>query len=62
MPVNDANIEIMFTLSRFYDRLKKVRERSKLKKIIVSNIKEALPPFTRLLVYVAKRKEGRRPC
>src|SRR5690349_23049381 len=37
-PVNDANIEIMFTLSRFYDKLRKAREKSKLKKIIVSNL------------------------
>ena len=59
MPVNDANIEIMFTLTRFYDKVKTARERSKLKKIIVSNIKEALPPFTRLLFTLLKeKKEG----
>jgi long-chain acyl-CoA synthetase len=60
-PVNDANIEIMFTLSRFYDRLKKVRERSKLKRIIVTNIKEALPPIMRILFTLAReKKEGDR--
>ncbi|HET7143391.1 MAG TPA: long-chain fatty acid--CoA ligase [Anaerolineales bacterium] len=60
-PVNDANIEIMFTLSRFYDRLKKVREKSKLKRIIVTNIKETLPPITRLLFTLVKeKKEGDR--
>ena len=60
-PVNDANIEIMFTLSRFYDKLKAARERSKLKKIIVTNIKETLPPFTRLLFTLVKeKKEGDR--
>ncbi|MCJ7435765.1 MAG: long-chain fatty acid--CoA ligase [Anaerolineales bacterium] len=61
MPVNDANIEIIFTLSRFYDRLKAARERSKLKRIIVTNIKEALPPITRLLFTLVKeKKEGDR--
>jgi long-chain acyl-CoA synthetase len=61
MPVNDANIEIVFTLSRFYDRLKKVRERSKLKRIIVSNLKEALPPITGFLYSLAReKKEGDR--
>ena len=30
-PVNDANIEIMFTLTRFYSKVKAARERSKLK-------------------------------
>lgn len=60
-PVNDANIEIMFTLSRFYERLKKVREKSKLKRIIVTNIKETLPPITRLLFTLVKeKKEGDR--
>ncbi|MEO8358235.1 MAG: long-chain fatty acid--CoA ligase [Chloroflexota bacterium] len=58
-PVNDANIDIMFTLTRFYGVLKAVRERSKLKKIIVSNIKEALPSFTSLLFTLLKeKKEG----
>jgi len=61
MPVNDANIEIMFTLSRFYDKVKKARERSKLKRIIVTNIKETLPPITRLLFTLVKeKKEGDR--
>jgi long-chain acyl-CoA synthetase len=60
-PVNDANIEIMFTLTRFYNVLKAARERSKLKRIIVSNIKEALPSFTSLLFTLAKeKKEGHR--
>src|SRR5512141_145325 len=57
-PVNDANIEIMFTLTRFYGVLKAVRERSKLKRIIVSNIKEALPPITSLLFTLVKEKKG----
>lgn len=60
-PVNDANIEIMFTLSRFYGVLKTVRARegSKLKRIIVSNIKEALPPILGFLFTLLKeKKEG----
>ena len=58
-PVNDANIEIMFTLTKFYNVLKTVRERSRLKKVIVSNIKEALPPVTSFLFTLLKeKKEG----
>ncbi|MCB9110757.1 MAG: long-chain fatty acid--CoA ligase [Anaerolineales bacterium] len=56
-PVNDAGIEIMFTLTRFYNTLKAVREKSKLKKIIVSNLKEALPPVTRVLFTLLKEKK-----
>ncbi len=60
-PVNDANIEVMFTLSRFYNKLTEVRKKSKLKTIIVSNIKETLPPVTRLLFTLAReKKEGDR--
>jgi long-chain acyl-CoA synthetase len=61
MPVNDANIEVMFTLTRFYNILKTVREKSKLKKIIVSNVKEALSPITQFFFTLAKeKKEGHR--
>ena len=60
-PVKDANIEIMFCLSRFYGKLQEVRQKSNLKKIIVSNIKETLPPVLRLLFTLAKeKKEGDR--
>lgn len=62
-PVNDANIELMFTLTKFYPVLKAVRERSgsKLKRVIVSNIKETLPPLLRVLFTLAKeKKEGHR--
>ncbi len=60
-PVNDANIVVMFTLSRFYGKLQEVRKKSKLKKIIVTNIKESLPPITRLLFTLVKeKKEGDR--
>ena len=61
IPVNDANIEIMFTLTRFYNVLKTVRARqgSKLKRIIVSNIKESLPPIMGILFTLLKeKKEG----
>jgi len=60
-PVDDANIEIMFTLTRFYKTLTKVREKSRLKTIIVSNLKEALPPVMRVLFTLAReKKEGDR--
>ncbi len=60
-PVNDANIEVVLTLSRFYGKMKEVRTKSKLKRIIVTNIKETLPPITRLLFTLVKeKKEGDR--
>ncbi len=60
-PVKDAGIEIMFTLSLFYNKLTEVRKRSGLKRIIVTNIKETLPPVLRALFTLAKeKKEGHR--
>jgi long-chain acyl-CoA synthetase len=60
-PVNDAGIEIMFCLSRFYGKMKEVRKKSGLKKIIVTNIKETLPPVLKFLFTIAKeKKEGDR--
>jgi long-chain acyl-CoA synthetase len=60
-PVNDAGIEVMFCLSRFYGKMKEVRKRSGLKKIIVTNIKETLPPVLKFLFTIAKeKKEGDR--
>lgn len=61
IPVKDANIEIMFTLSRFYGKICEVRKKSNLKKIVVTNIKETLPPLLRFLFTLAKeKKEGDR--
>ncbi len=60
-PVNDANIEVMFTLSRFYSKLQDVRKKSKLKKIIVSNIKETFPPLLKFIFTIAlETKDGDR--
>jgi long-chain acyl-CoA synthetase len=60
-PVNDAGIEVMFCLSRFYGKMKEVRKKSGLKKIIVTNIKETLPPVLKFLFTIAKeKKEGDR--
>ncbi len=55
-PVKDAGIEIMFVMSRFYKTANKAREQSGLKTLIVTNIKEALPPLTRILFTLAREK------
>jgi long-chain acyl-CoA synthetase len=57
-PVKDAGIEIMFVMSRFYKTAGKARETSGLKTLIVTNIKEALPPLTRFLFTMAKEKKS----
>jgi len=56
--VNDAGIEIMFVMSNFYKTIKAAQPKTKIKKIVVTNLKETLPPVLRLLFTLAKEKKG----
>jgi len=57
--LNDAGVETVLVLSRFYGLLKKVQPRTRIKNVIVTNIKEYFPPVLRLLFTLAKeKKEG----
>ncbi len=58
---NDAGAEIAVALSRFYPPIHSIRGRTRLRQIIVANIKEYFPPLLRLLFTLAKeKKEGHR--
>lgn len=56
--VKDAGIEIMIVMSNFYNTIKKVQPNTPIKKVIVTNLKETLPPVLRLLFTLAKEKKG----
>jgi long-chain acyl-CoA synthetase len=56
--VNDAGIQIMFVMSNFYNTIKTAQPKTKLKTLIVTNIKETLPPILSLLFTLAKEKKG----
>jgi long-chain acyl-CoA synthetase len=55
---NDAGVEIMFVMTNFYKTLKAAQPNTKIRKLIVTNIKEALPPVTRLLFTLAREKKS----
>ncbi|HUH96881.1 MAG TPA: long-chain fatty acid--CoA ligase [Anaerolineales bacterium] len=55
---NDAGLEIMFVMTNFYKTIKAAQAETKIKKLIVTNIKEALPPLTSLLFTLAREKKG----
>ncbi len=55
---NDAGIEIMFVMTNFYKTIKAAQPDTKIKKLIVTNIKETLPPVTSLLFTLAREKKG----
>jgi len=55
---NDAGIEIMFVMSNFYKTMKAAQLKTKIKTLIVTNIKEALPPALKVLFTLLKEKKG----
>jgi len=55
---NDSGIEIMFVMSNFYKTIKTAQPKTKIKTMVVTNIKEALPPALRVLFTLAKEKKG----
>ena len=54
----DAGIEVMFVMSNFYQTIKAAQADTNIKKMIVTNIKETLPPLTRVLFSLAVEKKG----
>jgi long-chain acyl-CoA synthetase len=55
---NDAGIEYMFVMTNFYETIKKAQPKTKIKKMIVTNLKETLPPVLRVLFTLAREKKG----
>jgi long-chain acyl-CoA synthetase len=56
--VNDAGIEIMLVMSNFYNLMKEVQPETKIKTLVVTNIKEALSPLMSFLFTLLKEKKG----
>ncbi|MGE5223942.1 MAG: long-chain-fatty-acid--CoA ligase [Omnitrophica WOR_2 bacterium] len=56
--VNDAGVEIMMVMSNYYDIIKQVQPKTKIRKVIVTNIKEALSPVLSFLFTLTKEKKG----
>ena len=54
---NDAGIEVMFVMTNFYKTIKAAQPKTKIKKLIVTNLKETLPPVLSLLFTLAKEKK-----
>ena len=54
---NDSGFEIMLVMSNFYNTIKAVQPKTRIRTLVVTNIKEALPPILSLLFTVAKEKK-----
>jgi long-chain acyl-CoA synthetase len=55
---NDAGVEIMLVMSNFYNTIKQVQPKTKIRKVVVTNIKETLPPVLAFLFGLTKEKKG----
>ncbi len=56
--VNDAGVEVMLVMSNFYNLVKQVQPKTKIRTIICTNLKETLPPVLAFLFTLAKEKKG----
>jgi long-chain acyl-CoA synthetase len=56
--LKDSGAEVMVTLSMMYPIIKQIRAETKLRHVIVANIKTYLPPLLRVLFTLFKEKKG----
>jgi long-chain acyl-CoA synthetase len=56
--VNDAGVEVMIVMSNFYKITKEVQPKTRIRTVVVTNIKEALPPVLAFLFSLTKEKKG----
>jgi long-chain acyl-CoA synthetase len=54
---NDAGLEVMLVMSNFYNLVKEVQPETKIKTLVVTNIKETLPPVLAFLFTLTKEKK-----
>ncbi len=55
--INDCGAEFVLAMTLFYDLVKEIQPRTKVKTVIVANIKEYLPPLAKLLFTIAREKK-----
>jgi long-chain acyl-CoA synthetase len=59
--INDCDAEFVFTLTLFYNLVKQIQPQTKVKHVIVGNIKDYFPPIAKFLFTIAReKKDGHR--
>lgn len=56
--VNDAGVEVMVLMTNNYEKVKEIQHKTKIKLMVVTNLKEALPQPLRLLFTLLKEKKS----
>ncbi|MCH7663768.1 MAG: long-chain fatty acid--CoA ligase [Chloroflexi bacterium] len=55
---NDSGMETMVLMTNNYEKVKAIQDQTKIKQIVATNLKEALPPILRFLFGLTKEKKG----
>ncbi|MEK6256478.1 MAG: AMP-binding protein, partial [Chloroflexota bacterium] len=55
---NDSGMEAMVLMTNNYEKMKAIQSQTKIKQIVATNIKEALPPILGFLFGLTKEKKG----
>ena len=55
-PLKDNGIETIVTMTRYYERVKRLQSKTGLRHIIATNIKEYFPPLLRVLFTIAREQ------
>jgi long-chain acyl-CoA synthetase len=55
---NDSGLEVMLVMSNFYNLVKEVQPKTRIRAVVVTNIKETLPPVLAFLFGLTKEKKG----
>lgn len=56
--LNDSGAEIIIVLSSYYKMVDAIRGNTKLRHVVVTNVKEYFPPFLRVMFTLLKEKKG----
>ncbi len=56
--VNDSGIEVMIVMSNYYKLVKEVQPKTHIRTVVVTNLKETLPPILSFLFGLTKEKKG----
>ena len=55
---NDSGMEVMIVMTNFYNKIKEVQDKTKIRTLVVTNIKETLPSLLSFLFTLTKEKKG----
>ncbi len=55
---NDAGMKAMVVMTNFYEKVCAIKDQTQIETLVVTNLKETLPPLLRVLFTLAKEKKG----